>query len=47
MAPHGPGKSQATDKFLCPITIENQPQNIKHELKGLWNNGFRPPQWWS
>ena len=41
MAPYGPGKSQATDKFLCPVTMENQPQNIKHEIKGLWNNGFR------
>ena len=41
MTPHAPGKSQATDKFLCPVTMVNQPQNIKHEIKGLWNNGFR------
>ena len=47
MTPHTPGKSQATDKFLCPVTMENQPQNIKHEIKGLWNNDFRQPQWWS
>jgi hypothetical protein len=45
--PHAPGISQATDKFLCPVTMENQPQNIKYEIKGLWNNGFHQPQWWS
>ena len=45
--PPRPGKSQATDKFPCPVNMKNQPQNIKHEIKGLWNNGFRQPQWWS
>jgi hypothetical protein len=45
MTPHAPGKSQGTDKFLCPVTMENQPHNIKHEIKGLWNHGFHQPQW--
>ena len=51
MTPHAPGKSQATDKFLCPVTMENQPQNIKHEIRGLGtmvsvsHNGGHDDRW--
>ena len=49
MTPNALGKSQATDKLICPVTMENQPQNIKHEIKGLLvsvsHNGGHGDRW--